>query len=145
MSVYIKLILSTFLILGLQACSKEEEQVNPNYEKKITVKVFYCTQEKPNDQKPDAGSKVYIYYDLYTIDFRNSTYQGNGKFIEKSSVIEPEQNYLVNLDGTIDIVPIYSDRKISVIVESNYYKGRLASSSYMKFDESIVCTNIFHP
>lgn len=134
------------LILGILAgCSVEEEQLAKEADKTFTVKVFYSTQEQPGILKPDIGANVYIYYDLYTMELAGSDYVAEGKFLKKNSVIIPEQSYSINTGGVIYIEPLYTDKKISIVIESHFYENRLLTISYEKFDTSIVCTGLFKP
>ena len=145
MRILIKQILFLLLISGIQACSKDERQLTTDNNIILTVKAFYCTKEQPDSEKADTGSKVYVYYDVSTIDLSNSSYAGNGKFFRNNSSITPDQSYDINSEGIVNITLTYTNKKISVIVESNYYKNRLASSSFENFKKSIMCINIFHP
>lgn len=145
MKMHIKQILLLFLIFGIQACTKGHEEELADNDIILTVKAFYYTTESPDSEKADVGAKVYVYYDIYTIDLIDYNYISDGKFIKNNHTIIPDQNHITDFEGIVRISPIYTDKKITVVVESNYYKNRLATSCFDNFKKSISSTNIFKP
>lgn len=124
------------LLIGFVSCNKDEEE--PIVEKEnieIKVKAFYETNTS-SDIQFDNGAKVFVYYGFFTMDIIDYDYQGDGKLVKGDSIILPEQSATIERDGLTIIKPKYTDQITTIIVESGYFTGIIASTSYLDLFES---------
>ena len=137
------LILAAFW--GTQACSSPDDTDTPPAEEKtFTIEVFY---KSPTDSRTyhDTNSKLYIYYDIPSIDWIKYKYISDGVCVSRDSTVSPAQRDSVGFDGTARLHPVHADRPMAVLVESNYYPGRLALLTYEDYRETIRATVTFNP
>jgi hypothetical protein len=64
------------------------------------------------------------------MDIAGYSYESEGRFTHGDDTIIPEQQSIIDIDGNAILLPKYTDRKITIIVESNHYPGRFATASY---------------
>ena len=137
----------TLLVLNVLlffSTSCKDEIINES-SSEIRIRASYETSQNPGLKHPDFGSKVYIYYGIHTLDLMGYAYEGSGHFVKGDSVILPDQTTEVDDEGSANIYPMYTDKKITIIVDSNFYKERQVSSSYPSFKEKIILQVVFQP
>ena len=134
-------------LVGLYSCSNDDDNDNNggggNSAITIKARVLYSTDANGVDTKPDAGAKVYVFYDL---DFNNAngyTYQVGGKYVNDGKTITADQMATIGSDGNAVIEQKFSSRKITVVVDSKHYEGQYAEKYYPSFNENIILSNIF--
>lgn len=112
------------LMVTTLACVGCEQQTG-NYIPDIKIYVFYETAEDPGLQKPDAGARICYYCGIRPDDLAGYTYQEGGVFVKDNSIIEPDARYLIGQDGSVAFIPEDKGGGATVVVESEYYKGRI--------------------
>lgn len=143
-----KNILLLLVVSLLYSCNDDnsiEKQSDPVL---ITVKSSFCTEANPHHEMPDVKSVVYIYYKIEPSDMISSSYhyEGGGRFVSATNVIEPSQIDTIDATGLAIIEPKYVDRSVTVAFESNYYKGRFSIlSTYIDLREAVSCQIINNP
>lgn len=141
------LILKYLIVFSLgyiQACSCNDTPTISTEEKTFTLKVFYTKQDN-NITYPDTNSRIFIYYDIPSMDWLKYEYLSDGKFMNNDSIIAPIQQEFTNIKGIAQLYPFYSNKPISIVVESHYYKGRQALLTYENYEQSICTEVIFNP
>ena len=134
------------LILITQACSGHEDEVEPVVEEKgFTVKVFYINEAQLNVEIPDIGAKVYLYYGVNNGELIRGEFQTGGEVVKGEITFFPDQMYRIDGDGMIEITPVYDDKEITMVIESNFYKNKLATGYFRDFSHSINFKCLFHP
>ncbi|MDR0864120.1 MAG: hypothetical protein LBO74_04200 [Candidatus Symbiothrix sp.] len=124
-----KKLISLFVFLAFIGCDNNVEEPEQE-EAVIKIHAFYTAVETGNNKYPDYGSKVFIYYDIYSMDIAGYSYEDEGRFIHRGDTILPQQKSTIDIDGNAILFPTYTDRKITIVVESYHYPGRLATASY---------------
>lgn len=124
-------IVITFLFIS---CDDDSRNVAPEvFERKIELSVYYEPEYGSSMTKiPDYKAKVFVYYDVF-LDEAFTFDQGNILKRKGTIVNSPQQVFEIGEDGCITIIPKYEDKQILVIIESNYYSGKLSSISYPRF------------
>jgi hypothetical protein len=136
-----KKLISLFFLLAFIGCDNNMEK--PEQEDVvIKVHAFYVASETGNTKIPDYQSKVFVYYDIYNSDIMAYTYESEGNFTHRGDTVLPEQQSTIDIEGNAILFPKYTDRKITIIVESNHYPGRLTTASYSP-DSFTLYGNIF--
>lgn len=122
------------MIFLFTSCNDNSRNVEPEISKKnIELSVFYEPAYSSSITKmPDYKAKVFLYYDVL-LDEPFTFEQGNILKKDGTIVISPNQVFKVGEDGLVTIVPKYEDKQILIIIESNYYSGKLSSMSYPGF------------
>lgn len=111
------------------SCSTDVlEPDNPEVEDSfIKLRVYYTKTETGNQKYYDFGSKIYVYYDMVSMNFADFEYQGNGIFKKDRAGLEiiPDQNELFEFltDDYLLIPPLYLGKTITLFIESNQYQG----------------------
>lgn len=123
------------LLIGFVSCNKDDEEIVEKENIEIRVKAFYETNTS-SDIQFDNGAKVFVYYGFFTMDIIGYDYKGDGKLVKGDSIILPEQSATIERDGLTIIKPKYIDRITTIIVESRYFTGIIASTSYLDLFES---------
>lgn len=140
-----KNILLFFLFL-LAGCSHNEEEMY-----NIETYVYYKLHSSLEEKFPDTGAKIYIYYDKQTSDFLHYKYEGEGILTKKDSVfggdpiIKPDQIGQVDDTGSCIIKPKYTDKIVTVIIESHMYSPQIKWVDYPSISSPIKDTAIFEP
>ena len=126
--------ISILMIFLFTSCNDNSRNVEPEISKKnIELSVFYEPAYSSSITKmPDYKAKVFLYYDVL-LDEPFTFQQGNILKKDGTIVISPNQVFEVGEDGLVTIVPKYEDKQILIIIESNYYSGKLSSMSYPGF------------
>lgn len=141
--------LCLFLLLIGTACSKDNQPDVDSYN--IETHVFYQLDTSIQQNFPDGGAKVFVYYDKLVYDFMDYTYEGEGVFIKKDNmdkkepVIKPDQTGRVDALGNSVITPKYTNKVFLVVVESNIYSPQLKSTDFPSATGPIKHTIIFKP
>ena len=132
------------LLLIVQACSSgHEDEVEPVVEEKgFTVKVFYINEAQPDVEIPDAGAKVYLYYGVNNGELVRGEFQAGGEVVKGDITFFPDQMYRIDGDGMIDITPLYEDKEMTMLIESNFYTTRLAAGYFRDLSRPIVSMGI---
>lgn len=124
------------LLLLVYSCGNgdvTEPELIPN---DITVHAVYVSESNRDIEIPDVNSNIYIYYDAEDMIFITSKYEGNGKFVRSGKILLPDQTAMIGEKGYAVVPNIYTDKYVTIIVESNHYPGRLSVSNF---------TTSFHP
>ena len=105
------------------------------------IEVYY-DQESTSSRKPDAGAKVYLYYDInITTEFGGlASYEGNG--ILKYTVIKPDSVLYTDYLGktVFDLKPM---DVMSIVAESSYFPNMITYTVCFHLDESMKITFVF--
>ena len=137
------------LLLIVQACSsghEDEDEVEPVVEEKgFTVKVFYINEAQPDVEIPDAGAKVYLYYGVNNGELVRGEFQAGGEVVKGDITFFPDQMYRIDGDGMIDITPLYEDKEMTMLIESNFYTTRLAAGYFRDLSRPINYKCLFYP
>ena len=102
--------------------------------------------EKPEDPQPDAGAKVYLYYDInITTEFGGlASYEGNGilKYKRYNTVIKPDSVLYTDYLGktVFDLKPM---DVMSIVAESSYFPNMITYTVCFHLDESMKITFVF--
>ena len=93
------------------------------------IEVYY-DQESTSSRKPDAGAKVYLYYDInITTEFGGlASYEGNGIYTD----------YLGKT--VFDLKPM---DVMSIVAESSYFPNMITYTVCFHLDESMKITFVF--
>lgn len=84
----------------------------------------------------DYKAKVYIYYGIYSMDIVGFHYLPDGVLDHEGKEITPDIR--LSADGKEDITLLLDNaEKVTVIVESSYYEGRVGITSYSPGDTPI--------
>lgn len=134
-----------FFLTTTLSCSDDNNDNDTTHITNITIQALYTTSDSPNVNKPDINDKVFIYYDVYSENLAGYNYYREGVFKKREEIIMPEESYTANEDGIVTFTPKYDDKKITIVVESNYYQNRIAISSYNLTGLDINQTTIFNP
>lgn len=122
------------------SCSDNDKH---DIEKNIQVEVFYKL-EYLQQEYPDAGAKVFIYYDRSSIDFSLTTYTEEGSFIkEDGTVIILDQTGITDDSGITIVTPKYHDRMLTIVIESGFYSPQLKHEVYPSVKGSFIVKKIF--
>lgn len=138
------LVCVSILLLSLLSCDKDEqvEEVERGY--RLCIKVEYVHR---SENKPDAGSKVYIYFNHKQEDFMPLRYDKEGIFYSEDKTIRPDDTYIVNADGMVSIdFKEHLNVEFSMAVES-YKKEGLRGFLYIEeydFEDNDVLRFKFH-
>ena len=57
----------------------------------------------------------------------------------------PDQMYRIDGDGMIDITPLYEDKEMTMLIESNFYTTRLAAGYFRDLSRPINYKCLFYP
>ena len=109
------------------------------------IEVYY-DQESTSSRKPDAGAKVYLYYDInITTEFGGlASYEGNGilKYKRYNTVIKPDSVLYTDYLGktVFDLKPM---DVMSIVAESSYFPNMITYTVCFHLDESMKITFVF--
>lgn len=135
-------LLAVFSIMLLNSCNKDDDSTPRDENIEIRVKAYYQIGTS-TETIPDNGAKVFVYYGINNGDLLGYNYENEGIFIKDESIIAPDQSAIIEKDGKVILTPLFVDRKIALVVESNYYKGKLASMSYLSLPQTADYTIYF--
>lgn len=117
-------LLLSFLLL-LVGCSDKKEPLEEDTRVKVHVE-----HKTDNGYIPDGNAKLFVYYDICTIDLHAyTTYAGNGVFIKSTFTLEPAQIFTTDWKGNIEFEPLYRDRPITLVAESSHSKDLVTTCS----------------
>lgn len=144
-----KKLLTLFMCLalvGLSSCSSDDDD-NDGGGTGVTLKtrVQYSTDTNGVDTKPDAGAKVYLFFDF---DYKNPngyTYQVGGKYVKNGISINADQSATIDNDGNAVINAKYTNRPLTVVVDSKHFTGRYSEYYYSNLTENEIYAVIFKP
>ncbi len=122
------------LILLMLSCGEDAKEIIAS---NITVEAYYTTIENPNKLIPDVGARVFVYYDFYSLELAEYTFRADGSLANGDSIIAPNQKAVVDANGKVILTPLYYNKKFIILVESSYYQGRIAHSSYTAANTSV--------
>lgn len=113
----------TSIMMSCNTDDNYETDKHPENNRKLfTVEAYFNFPENQNKRYPDVGAKVYIYFDIPTYEFNNSTYLGEGVYENRNRIIEPDTIYTIDGNGSIIIKNSYPEKDITIIIESNKMK-----------------------
>jgi hypothetical protein len=132
-----KLFYLLFAFTFVLACESPKSLEEPEQEVRIKIHAFYVPETESN-KYPDSGSKVYLYYDIYDKPLIGYMYNGDGSLTDRKdgSTILPDQQTITDAEGNAVLISKYLDRMFTLVVESNYYPGRLGSVCYDEIEVS---------
>lgn len=125
-------------LVGLSSCSSDDDDNGGgtgggNLELKVSA--LYRLPDAPGTSYPDAGSKVYLFYDVNGKS-AEYTYQLGGKYKKGESVISADQSATTGTDGKIIIKADLKNKPLTVVVESAKYTGQYQVSYIADFKEN---------
>ena len=107
------------------------------------IEVYY-DQESTSSRKPDAGAKVYLYYDInITTEFGGlASYEGILKYKRYNTVIKPDSVLYTDYLGktVFDLKPM---DVMSIVAESSYFPNMITYTVCFHLDESMKITFVF--
>ena len=101
----------------------------------LTVNVLYRVQNDIVTTYPDAGSKVYLFFDVN----KNSseyTYELGGKYKRGTGTITADQTATTGTNGRVVVNAEFKNRPLTVVVESAKYPRRYYEKYIDNFFES---------
>lgn len=110
------IVVSVFLFLSCEKDNIIEGESDPV----IEIQAFHKTSD--NVFSPLVEAPVYVYIGLAPIDLTGYTYEGNGTYMNKDSVIVPDQTLKTDIEGRVTLYPGYLDIPLSVFVENTHSK-----------------------
>jgi len=122
-------------------CYDDPEESEP----KVNVFAFYETIDNPNIKNPDVGAKVFFYYEICKEDFVDFVYSDDGIFIKNDYTIEPDEQYTIGEKGKVSFIPKNMDVRATIVIESNYYKGNIAMTSFSSTKNGAGFSKVFRP
>ena len=130
--------------------SCEDEMPEPLY--RIETHAYYMETSRLGDTIPDAGAKVFVYYDLVTADLLHYTYAGDGVFEKAEDEYAGEEQIFPDLTDTIDAsgmsvitIPPEHIHTVTTFIESYYYSPRIESFVYPSIHGTLKQTIVFKP
>lgn len=111
------LIAVPFFLFSMCDKNEENEVITNDYD--INISAVYFTENNPNQEINDTGSKIYIYYENEIYGFE---YEGEGVFKKDDLTVKPVQTSEIDKTGKAVITPKYIDRHITIVIESAFYK-----------------------
>ncbi|MBB4035459.1 hypothetical protein GGR21_001352 [Dysgonomonas hofstadii] len=97
----------------------------------IKAFAFYETTDNPGIKKPDIDAKVFYYYKIYPDDFSGYIYEKDGVFIKDNLPdIKPDEEYRIGENGSVSFIPEYMNGSATIVIESKYYEGQIASTCF---------------
>lgn len=141
----LKMILFLLFSGILMSChnDKMDEIEEPTEDRsKFTIEAYYNYPNSQNIKHPDVGAKVYIYFDVPTIDFMNTNYLGNGVYDKMGLITKPDQIFEVDGNGCITIERLYLDKNITIIIESNIMKPVYSFHLYSPLNPPVKITSV---
>lgn len=116
-----RLVCVSILLLSLLSCDRDEqiEEVERGY--RLCIKIEYVHR---SENRPDAGSKVYIYFNHKQEDFISLQYDKEGVYYSEGKIIKPDDTYTANVDGMVSIdFKEHLNVEFSMVVESCKKEG----------------------
>ena len=107
--------------------------------------MFYINEAQPDVEIPDAGAKVYLYYGVNNGELVRGEFQAGGEVVKGDITFFPDQMYRIDGDGMIDITPLYEDKEMTMLIESNFYTTRLAAGYFRDLSPPINYKCLFYP
>lgn len=142
MDVVIKhLVCISILLLTLSSCDKNsDEQAKVERSYTLGIKIEYIHK---SETYPDAGSKVYIYFNHKQEDFTGLQCNEDGVYYSDSKIIRPNELCIADADGIVNIdFKEYLDVEFSIVVESykkEGLKGFLYIEKYKFKEDDVIC------
>lgn len=133
-------------LVGLSSCSDDDENGDGS-STGVTLKarVQYSTDANGVDTKPDAGAKVYLFFDFDHKNPNGYIYQVGGKYVKDGVTINAEQTATIDSDGNATINAKYTNRPLTVVVDSKHFSGRYSEYFYSNFKVNEIYAIIFKP
>jgi len=109
------------------SCCKDNDEYIPA----INAFAYYITADKPDTKIPDVGAKVYYYYKICTNAFDGYVHQEEGTFFKDGSPdIIPDEIHEIGEQARVTFIPRYMDGNATIMIESNYYPGKISSTCF---------------
>jgi len=128
-----------FSIAVFTSCYDDADDQEP----KVNIFAFYETIDNPGVKKPDVGAKVFFYYQLGKEDFTDLIYSGDGIFIKDDYIIKPDEQYTIGEKGEVSFIPQDMEVRATIVIESNYYKGNIAMTSFSFTKNGVGFSKVF--
>jgi len=128
-----------FSVVIFTSCYDDPEESEP----KVNVFAFYETIDNPEIKKPDVGAKVFFYYEFSKERFTDLIYSGDGVFIKDDYTIKPDEQYTISEKGEVSFIPQNMDVKATIVIESNFYKGNIAMTSFSSTKNGVGFSKVF--
>lgn len=121
MKTKILLLFMTVFALTFSACSDDDEGGDESTEMTVMLRVV-CILQGSGTETPDSNSKVYVFR---STEFTGSNYEykGEGKFYNKQSGNWSEAKQSLSMENKV-VIPIKCSYDCTIVIESEYYKGR---------------------
>jgi hypothetical protein len=140
------LTLLVLTLIGFSSCGDDDNNDNSSGTGIILkVHATYSTDANGIETHPDAGAKVYLFFDFNHKNTNGYSYQAGGKYVKGSEILTPDQTATIASDGYVTINAKFRDRPLTVVVDSKHYEGRYSEVFYEKFKENEVFACIFKP
>lgn len=143
-----KKILTLFMCLalvGLYSCSDDDDEGgNGNNGKNIRVTARYEKSDTGAETYPDTGAKVYFFYDLTPTS--EYTYELGGNYITpRGDKLPADQSATIGKDGIANVEAKFTNRPVTVIIESAFYSERYSQSHIGKVEGGETVSAVFRP
>lgn len=146
-----KKLLTLFMCLalvGLSSCSSDDDNDNgggTNTGVTLKTRVQYSTDANGVDTKPDAGANVYLFFDFDSKNPNGYVYQVGGKYVKNGVTISPDQTATIDKDGNATINAKFTNRPLTIVIDSKHFSGRYVEYHYPNFKENEIYAIIFKP
>lgn len=129
-------------LLLISSCSQDDsEEQKQEIDKNIELYVYYQSKDYINETfMPDFEATVYVYFDIILNEPFTLEENGVIKITKTKQLINPMQAGKVNENGYLSINPLHRDKAVLIIVESNYYSGTFAKTSFYNCNEKNIAT-----
>ncbi|MCM0294095.1 hypothetical protein J8K95_05205 [Bacteroides fragilis] len=122
------------------SCHDEDREDTPPTDERTAN--FIVKYNDGSGIHPDYKAKVYIYYGIYSMDIAGFRYLPDGVLEYRGQEIVPDIE--LSADGKEDVSLLLNNtEKVTVVVESSFYEGKIGITSYSPGDMPIKGTFIF--
>lgn len=132
-----------FFLFLVVSCDNETIIIEPeNKEPIIEIDAHYIPKESPNAKYVDVGARIFIYYNIRSVDLSGYSYLGNGIFSKENTSLIPDQSARI-IQNPVKILPLFFDREFCIRVESGFYENSYVFSDYQSISDTIRSHIIF--
>lgn len=132
-------------LVGLSSCSSDDDNYDGSTGATLKARVQYSTDANGVDTKPDAGAMVYLFFDFDHKNPHGYIYQVGGKYVKDGVTINADQTATIDNNGNTTINARYTNRPLTVVVDSKYFTGRYSEYFYSNLKENETFATIFKP
>lgn len=141
-------LLLCFSLVGLYSCSKDDDNDGGdggNTGVMVNVLARYEKADTGSEGFNDSGAKVYLFFDFDCKNPNGFVYQKGGKYVKGDVIYSADQTATTGNDGKASINAKYTNRPLTVVVESKYYNSYFDEIFITKLTESTSVSSIFRP